>query len=478
MVRILLVDDSQSVRAVLAERLTERGYDVTLAEGGVAAAEQALASPPDVVVTDLWMPGISGVQLCRLLRAEARTSHVPVVLITGESQRRSRFWARSAGAVAYVAKNDSTALFATLEELARTHPPRPMEPARAAPRTPIQHRLFERLDAALFESTVAGEIRSLAHAEGEADSVFHGLINLVSEVATYRWLGLYVAGSGRLFVHTHPDGARPCEAVARAAFGLAQDHDVSCVADDRAVVGRTTPPVVADIRGGGSVMGRIALGPGERGASREDRDLVAIVAAELGGPLRVVSLVEHAKQLAMSDPLTGLLNRRAFLDSMTRWVEHFERYHDALSLLLLDVDHFKRVNDTHGHKTGDAVLRAIAAALPTATRRTDIVARWGGEEFVVGLPSTGAAGARIAGERVRRAISMLSIEGTEGQTISVTASVGVACATRGESFDTLVSRADQAMYLAKARGRNRVEMDATDVADPPTAETPEEPPER
>ena len=100
MPHVILVDDSGAVRGVLASRLRERGYDVEEAADGVAGAELALEHPPDVVVTDLWMPGLSGVQLCRLLRSEPRTQGVPVILVTGESDRRSRFWARSAGAAA------------------------------------------------------------------------------------------------------------------------------------------------------------------------------------------------------------------------------------------------------------------------------------------------------------------------------------------------------------------------------------------
>ena len=211
------------------------------------------------------------------------------------------------------------------------------------------------------------------------------------------------------------------------------------------------------------------MGPSDRGASREDHELLSIMAAELGGPLRIVALVEQARRLAMSDPLTGLLNRRAFLESMRRWVAHHERYAHPVSLLLLDVDHFKQVNDTYGHEAGDAVLRAIADVLPTVTRLSDVVARWGGEEFVIGLPQTSAVGARVAAERVRRAIAGISLAAPAGQTLTVTASVGVACLSARETLDALVSRSDAAMYLAKSAGRNRVEVHPGNTTEPPPA---------
>jgi two-component system cell cycle response regulator len=459
MTRILLVDDSPSVRQELARRLTEKGYQVTQAPDAMLAAEMALSQPPDFVLTDLWMPGVSGVQLCRLLRAEPRTSHVPVVLITSESQRRSRFWAKTSGAAGYVTKDDPTALLATLERLTREFPPQPAESMRPASRTPMQHRLFQRLDAALFESIVAGEVRMLANDEGEAESVFRGLASLASEVAAYRWMALYIEATNRLFVHAQPALQEAAETEARAAMNLRLGVETLVVVDDRPVTGGPSAPVIAQVRGGGKVLGAFALGPGERGASRDDRELVSIVAAELSGPLRVVSLVEQMRRLAMSDPLTQLLNRRGFIDAMTRALGAFERHGTPTGVLMLDVDHFKHVNDTHGHDGGDAVLTGIAALLRGAARRNDVVARWGGEELVLGLSHTGLPGAGLAGERVRRAIMDHRFRLPDGTELAVTASVGVAAAVKGESLDALIARADRAMYLAKSRGRNRCEVD-------------------
>lgn len=459
MIRVLLVDDSPSVRQELARRLSEKGYQVSQAPDAMLAAEMALSQPPDFVLSDLWMPGVSGVQLCRLLRAEPRTAHVPVVLITSESQRRSRFWARTAGAAAYVTKDDPAALFATLERLTREFPPHPPESARPASRTPMQHRLFQRLDAALFESVVAGEVRMLANDEGEAESVFRGLATLASEVAAYRWIALYVDVTNRLFVHTHTASQEAAEMEARAALNLRLGVETLVVADERPVTGGSSPPVIAEVRGGVQVLGSFALGPSERGASRDDRELVSIVAAELGGPLRVVSLVEQMRRLAMSDPLTQLLNRRAFTEAMTRALASFDRHGTPTAVVMIDVDHFKQVNDNYGHDAGDVVLTGIAALLRGSARRNDVVARWGGEELVLGLSHTGLPGAGLAGERVRRAVMEARFRLPNGTELALTASVGVAAAVRGELLDALVARADRAMYLAKSRGRNRCEVD-------------------
>ncbi len=465
--RLLLVDDSSAVRGVIASRLRERGYEVEEAADGVAGAELALERPPEVVVTDLWMPGLSGVQVCRLLRSEPRTQGIPVILVTGESDRRSRFWARTAGAAAYVAKTDTQGLLNALDALGPLPARAPVAPLSQKRRGSIHERLSERLDAALFESVVAGEVRSLAQSDGDAELVFSGLVRLVSEIASYRWLALATHPAGRVFLHADPGAREACEAEARAALGVTSPDPAFAVLDERAVRGRASAPIVAQVRLGAAMAGVVALGPSERGASSEDKQLVAIIAKELGGPLRIVSLVDAARHLAMTDPLTGLLNRRAFVEAMSREIAQASRHDHPLSILLLDVDHFKKVNDTRGHEGGDVVLRGVAGVAQQIARKSDLVARWGGEEFVVGLPYAAEAGARVAAERLRRAIADASFALPEGPPLRVTASIGVAHAVRGETLDVIVARADQAMYLAKSRGRNRVETSEAGVSRTP-----------
>jgi len=160
--------------------------------------------------------------------------------------------------------------------------------------------------------------------------------------------------------------------------------------------------------------------------------------------------------LASTDPLTGLLNRRRFLELAV--AEHLRagRHQRPLSLVLIDLDHFKRVNDQHGHRMGDAVLRTAAAILSGAIRGSDLAARFGGEELVLLLPETDLNGAAGMAERLRQgfAAAITSLDGTD---VRVTASLGVAAwRGPGESLDTLIHRADQALYAAKHAGRDKV----------------------
>lgn len=451
--RILLVTEGSAQRERLADALLERGYDVITAGDAVHGAELALSHPPDLLVTDLWMPGVSGVQLCRMLREEPRTAHVAAILVTDDSQRRSRFWARMAGAATQVAKGDPEALYAAIESLAVEHRPHATDAVRTERDIPVQHRLFESLDANLFESIIAREIRGLAQEERQPEDVFHGLITLASEIAGYRWLAVHLRSPSHLFVHTHPGASRAVEAEVRLALSLPSRTEATLVADDRAVDHEATAePIVAEVRGGGRVIGSVAVGPD--GPSRNLRQLVSTMAAELGGPLRVASLVAQMRGLAMSDPLTGLPNRHAFMDTMKQSLAALERHGRPAAVVLVDIDDLKRVNATHGHDGGDAVLVDVARVLRGMARRTDVVARWGGEELAIGLSHTDATGAMIAAERVRRAIMNHRVCLPACPEVSVTASFGVAAAAPGEGLEALVARATQAMQLAKQRGRN------------------------
>jgi diguanylate cyclase (GGDEF)-like protein len=158
------------------------------------------------------------------------------------------------------------------------------------------------------------------------------------------------------------------------------------------------------------------------------------------------------------------MNRRAFLAAMGVELARSERHQYPLAVMMLDVDHFKQINDARGHAAGDQVLAAIGGLLTRIGRKTDLAARWGGEEFVIGLTSTELEGGSQFAERVRRGIEELMIlDGRER--IDVTASVGLAVLRSGERVESLINRADRAMYAAKASGRNRVIIETPDASD-------------
>jgi two-component system cell cycle response regulator len=454
--RIILVDMSETSRDVLVRRLSAQGYEVEAATDPVAGADMALAGPPAAVVADLWMPGISGIQLCRLLRAEAATADVPVILRGEDDDPRSRFWAERAGAAGYVRKGRTGELVRLLERTV-THSPASDDGffiQLGGGDIDIRDRIARYLDAALFDSVIAAEVRSLA-AAGSFDRLFDLFAQFLCQVIDYRWLALAAVDPSRLALHCHPAVAEAAEREAKAALDF-QNGDVALRVVDEDARSEANGPaaVVCAIPFGNTIVGTLALGPTPNSAG-DTQSLVELAARELGGALRIAALMDEQQRLASIDLLTGLRNRRSFSEQLNVEYARASRYGTILSFLLLDIDHFKAVNDSHGHPGGDAVLSAVGKLLQTCLRTPDLPARWGGEEFVVALPSTGTEGATIVAERVREAIQGCTI-GHAGITIPITASIGVATLSAGESLESLIDRADRAMYDAKSAGRNRV----------------------
>ena len=466
--RLLLIDSNEAGRTVLAERLRLQGFSIIECADGAEGAVLALEDPPAAVVADLTMPSISGVQLCRLLGSEIGTSLVPVIL-RGDEGRRNHFWAEQAGAFAYVPKGRMGELVRALRRaIDQRKPDDDFFVVSSTEGLDVRERIATHLDAALFDSVVAAEVRRLGSSES-FDRLADLLSQFVSQVTTYRWIAVLRREPLRLAVHVNPASRARALAEARTAFGLPENTPVVLIEDDDAAGDAEGPgPIQELVHFGEQVIGNFALAPRDA-ENAYDNVLVSTIARELGGALRMATLVEESRWMATTDLLTGLLNRRAFLESTGREVARTKRYNDALSVILLDVDHFKHINDRRGHAAGDMVLAAVGKLLNRALRTCDIVARWGGEEFVLVLPSTALDGAAQVAERVRELLESCEIEDGNGDRIPVTASFGVASYTAGETLEQVVDRADRAMYLAKSGGRNRVVCDGPPLVQPVSA---------
>jgi two-component system cell cycle response regulator len=458
--RILLIDASDARREVLCRRLRAQGYAVDDTADATKGADMALSAPPAAVVADLWMHGISGLQLCRLLRAEPATADVPIVLCGERDEPRNRFWAERAGAAAYVLKGRTGELVRALSQAVDEASTGGFFVQLSG--MDIRERLARHLDAALFESIIASELRALASA-GSFERLFDLFAQFLSQIARYRWIALVTTGAQRLGIHHHPARRTLADNEARAALGV--DASVPCcvVEDEDAVGEEAGPPcLVTDISFGFATVARFAIAPCDE--EHEAGPLASIVGRELGGAIKIAALVEESQKLAGVDALTGLMNRRAYASAMATEVARCVRHGYPLALALLDIDHFKQINDTRGHQGGDRVLASLGDLLRKFLRRSDMAGRWGGEEFVVAYTSTNLLGACVAAERTRRAIEDHLVFDDGGVRIPVTASIGLACLHPGESLERLVDRADRAMYASKAAGRNRVTVCAEDAA--------------
>jgi len=461
--RVILVDADDHSRDVISRRLTAQGYTVEAFGDPALGADAALSSPPSAVVADLWMPGISGVQLCRLLRAEPATAAVPVILRGQSDDPRSRFWAERAGAAAYVVKGRIRELVRTLAEAAKAAEQCDeffMQLSGGS--LDIRERIAKHLDMALFDSVIAAEVRALASC-GSFERLFDMFSQFLSQVVSYRWMAI-ATDDGQFGLHHHPSDVGTAESTVRELLQVSADltllriEDEDAHGDDAAA-----EPIVCAVPFGSRQLGKFALAL-TAGTEPESSGIVSLVARELGGPLRIAALMDESQRLATTDPLTGLANRRALLSALQVEIAHARRHGLPLCFCLMDVDHFKSVNDTHGHAAGDQVLAAIGGLLRRGLRTPDVPARWGGEEFVVILKQTDGTGAMVAAERIRKAAEALIIH-SSGKRIPITVSIGVAEFSTEDSSEALIERADSAMYRAKVAGRNRVERTAKATPD-------------
>ncbi|MEZ1315629.1 GGDEF domain-containing protein [Pseudomonas fluorescens] len=206
----------------------------------------------------------------------------------------------------------------------------------------------------------------------------------------------------------------------------------------------------------GEHLGELLFRRNQRFSEQELGHLESLLSALLY-PMRNALLYRAATQSALRDPLTDTGNRIAMDQTLQREIEMSRRHLQPLSLLMLDIDHFKRINDGHGHSAGDDVLRAVAASIKSQLRNVDMVFRFGGEEFLILLSNTGREAAALVGERLRLCAQNKDFL-ADGHLIELTVSLGCSTLLPGESAESLLRRADSALYVAKREGRNRLAM--------------------
>ncbi|MGG5807814.1 PleD family two-component system response regulator [Falsiroseomonas sp. CW058] len=442
--RILVVDDISANLRLLEAKLLAEYYEVALAASGPEALAAVQRWMPDVVLLDVMMPGMDGYEVCRRLKAQPGTAHIPVVMITALTDPAERVRGLEAGADDFLSKPvDDATLFARLRALLR---------------------MKQVLDAWRLRAETARDL-GFEPPPGPSPSVAGARALLVNEDAAETEALVGVLGADGLEVQRCADPAEAWDLLLDGA------HDVvllslSLDAGDalrlasrlRAHAATRDLPVllVADPGQKGLVLRGFDLGANDHVLRPVDaNELRARVRNQIRRKRyqeRLRADLDRSLEMAVTDPLTGLRNRRY----VRRHLEGVLRNSGA-AVLLIDVDRFKSVNDTYGHAAGDVVLREVAERVRGHLRAADVVARYGGEEFLVVMSGAQAEDAQLVAERLRGAIAAVPVT-ADGQALNVTASVGVAAGEIGAQSDDVVSAADAALYRAKNNGRNRVEL--------------------
>ncbi|MBV1707531.1 MAG: PleD family two-component system response regulator [Hyphomicrobiales bacterium] len=447
--RILVVDDLAANTKLLEVRLTAEYFEVIVANNGVDALQICRAGRCDIVLLDAMMPGIDGFEVCRRLKADRLTAHLPVIIITALDEARDRVRGLEAGADDFLTKPvDEMALLARVRSLTRLKVF--MDELRSRAQASNKIGTLELLQLSADREALGGHILLVDDRPSSSERVAaalseHHKIDTVAGITEAQHnLGaqdydlVIVALSVRLF-----DPLRLCSQI--RAMEKTRQTPILLIAEteDRARVLRGLEMGVNDY----------LMRPLDR------NELRARVRTQLRRKYYTESLRESMQatiEMAVIDPLTGLNNRRYMESQLGSVLQKAETRRRPVSLMILDIDHFKRVNDTYGHGAGDDVLKGFAQRVRQVIRAVDLMCRLGGEEFVILMPDTDIDYAATIAERVRSSVegSPFPVEG--GRNLPITVSIGLADNSASAAPEEILKRADIALYRSKTNGRNQV----------------------
>jgi len=448
--RVLVVDDILPNVKLLEAKLSCEYYDVITATSGQEALEKVQNENPDIVLLDVMMPGMDGFEVCTRIKSNIETAHIPVVMVTALTDVQDKVRGLEAGADDFLSKpiND-TALMARVRSLARLK--MAMDEWRIRENAANQFGVTSEKVNVMNEPVEGARILLIEDKDFEKTKIVETLsadINIVMSV---------------------DHGMKAMELIATQEFDvlmvsldLQKEDGLRLCSHLRSNERSRSVPIVMISEEGD--MGRVAHGL-EIGAHDyilrpiEKNELTARVRTQIRRKRfqeRLRSTYEISLSMALTDSLTGLYNRRYLEVHLEKLIESNSRSNKALGVIMMDIDHFKAVNDAHGHAVGDEVLKIFAERIKDNLRSFDLVARLGGEEFVAILPDVAPERAYMVAERLRRSIAEVPVTcDVEGGLLSITTSVGGAIINNGgHSIPAVLERADKALYEAKNNGRN------------------------
>jgi len=448
--RVLVVDDILANVKLLEARLQAEYFEVLTAFSGPEALDVCARERVDVILLDVMMPGMDGFEACRRLKADASTRDVPVIMVTALDQPSDKLQGLEAGADDFLTKPvDEIALITRVKNLARLK----MLDDEMAMRAASTDQIALARDAAenIERSNAAGRIllvddhprsaaRILDPLSQVHDSFLERDIHLAMDKIARFNFDLVIVSLGL----ARADGLRLCSQIRSLEKTRHLPLIILVDPGDEARL----------LRGLDMGVNDYIIRPVER------HELLARVKTQIRRRRHSDFLrnrLEESIELAVTDQLTGLHNRRYLETHLRGLLQDAKANGRALSIVLTDIDYFKRINDTHGHDAGDVVLQDFAARLRRHIRGMDLACRYGGEEFIVIMPDTEIDVAHNVGERLRECIAEAPFAINSTVSLPVTASVGLATLQGpDETPASLIKRADVALYEAKRTGRNRV----------------------
>lgn len=436
---ILIVDDEPAVLKLLKDILTADGHVVRAFNNGELALRSVMVEAPELILLDIRMPGMNGFEVCRRLKEDERLKEIPVIFISAASDMEDKVRAFQEGGVDYIIKP-----FQREEVIARVK-------THIALNHSIQRmkEIAETLRISEESLKMAQSIAHLGHWELDTKSG-----QFICSEEMYRILGLESQGpmaNHDAFLQTvHPDDR---ERVANHLSGVLAGNSVD-------IEYRIILP-------GGEV--RVVHGKGEvfsLGTGRQTKIMCTIQDVHEPDQTKMLGIIQDIteqkvllkklEEQANTDFLTGCASRRNFLEHAGEEFLRIRRYGGEMSLLMLDLDHFKNVNDSYGHQVGDTTLKKLVQVCQGLLREVDLIGRLGGEEFAIMLPETGSERALEVAGRLCQAVAVAEVPLEDASPLHFTTSIGVASLAEEDTrIDAILNRADRALYKAKNTGRNR-----------------------
>jgi two-component system cell cycle response regulator len=483
--RILIADEDFVLSRTLTWLLRDQGYEVAVAPGGRGVLDHLKVTSPDLLMIDVGAEPADGYQLLERMRGDEQWRDMPVLVLSPQAPDEASSQVLKFGATDFLSKP-----FHVRELLARVRMQlrvrREILHARSALRSTEVELAQVRTEAEKRRQLV--DIMHEVHGDFSPEELYHILVRRVAHALDISHCSLILAHPGdeigvvsaayetpglrhlEIQLNRYPEIR---EALEKSVPVLVEDVEHSPlyaeVRQEWAIASsdvKVRSVIALPFRIDGFEAGVVFLRTldGETPLTAADVEFADdVVKAAVSAIQRAQAMEstradnERLEVLALTDALTQTLNRRALMDRLESELDRARRYSLTLSLLMVDLDHFKAVNDNFGHLAGDEALRGVARVLQREARSVDVVARYGGEEFVVILPETGEEGAVKVAERIRARVEEQPSEGITAMP-SVTVSVGVATvlSTRIQAPEELIALADEALYRAKARGRNCV----------------------
>lgn len=452
--RVLVVDDILANVKLLEARLTAEYFEVLTANSGRAALDIISRERVDVVLLDVMMPGMDGFSVCRQIKHNPKLAHVPVIMVTALDQPSDKVEGLESGADDFLTKPvDDIALITRVRSLARLKVLADELMMRAS--TTQDYRADSCSTGAWPEPQAQGQILLVEDHPRSAQRIVEGLAQThnveVEPEPQAALLRLAEQNFDLLIVSlslSSADGLRLCSQVR----SLDRTRHLPII-------------MLVDPGDNARLLRGLDMGVNDYVVRPLDRnELLARIKTQIKRKRHADLLrakLDQGMEHAITDPLTGLHNRRYMENHLGTLVQQAAQSGQTLSILVADIDYFKKVNDTYGHDAGDNVLREFATRLRRNTRGIDLACRLGGEEFVIIMPDTALPRALQVAERLRSCIAAEPFQVNAEIALEVTASVGVSTLERREDTpETLFKRADTALYSAKRSGRNRVVCDA------------------